>query len=229
VEERGNLWLLVGPSGTGKTTVAKALTKHFEWLREAISHTSRAPRAGEVGGADYHFIDRTEFIRMLNDGELAEHVAYPPGLPQDQQNFYGVSRAEIDPQLDSGGDCLIIVEPNGARQILALYPTAKVIFFAPPDIYELRERLEKRGDKPETIDIRMKVAEAEAADGLTLANFVIHPGPRDYMFNAIRVLIGGLDRERGDRVTGMSFGEGNGRTVVAKSWQGTAESVEPIE
>ena len=149
---RGLLIILSSPSGAGKSTLAKRLRVWDPELDFSVSATTRAPRKGEVDGADYHFLEEQVFKGMVADGEMLEH-AHVFG------NFYGSPKGPIEKTIETGRDVLFDIDWQGAQQITnsALGTHTLSIFLLPPSIIELRNRLEKRGqDDPETIGRRME-------------------------------------------------------------------------
>ena len=156
---RGDLFILSAPSGTGKTTLIHSMlrweTGSLRGLAFSVSHTTRAPRRGEVDGQDYHFIDRAAFERMIADDRFVEHAEY-------NRNLYGTSRSEVEPRLERGEDVILEIEVQGAEQVLRRYPQAVSIFVLPPGFQALRERLVQRGlDGEETIRRRLSVSYSE--------------------------------------------------------------------
>jgi len=156
--ERSPLLLIVSsPSGAGKTTLCRKLLAEFDDLRFSVSHTTRAPRQGEVDGRDYHFVDDTEFDRMLA-AELFIEWAHVHG------NRYGTSHGEIHTAAAEGKDLVFDVDYQGARQIKRYYPDAVAIFVLPPSIDELRRRLWSRGtEDEEALKRRFEAALGEIA------------------------------------------------------------------
>ena len=151
-DRRGLLIILSSPSGAGKSTLAKRLRVWDPELDFSVSATTRAPRKGEVDGADYHFLEEQVFKGMVADGEMLEH-AHVFG------NFYGSPKGPIEKTIETGRDVLFDIDWQGAQQITnsALGTHTLSIFLLPPSIIELRNRLEKRGqDDPETISRRME-------------------------------------------------------------------------
>lgn len=151
-DRRGLLIILSSPSGAGKSTLAKRLRVWDPELDFSVSATTRAPRKGEVDGADYHFMEDTGFKGMVADGDMLEH-AHVFG------NFYGSPKGPIENTINSGRDVLFDIDWQGAQQInnSALGAHTLSIFLLPPSIKELRNRLEKRGqDDAETIARRME-------------------------------------------------------------------------
>jgi guanylate kinase len=153
---RGDLFILSAPSGTGKTTLIHSMrrggTGSLADLVFSVSHTTRAPRGGEVDGVDYHFVDGDSFQRLLAADRFLEHAEY-------NRNLYGTSWDEVMPRLERGEDVILEIEVQGAQQVMGRYPDAVGIFVLPPSFAVLGERLRGRGlDDPETV--RRRLAES---------------------------------------------------------------------
>ncbi len=149
--------VITGPSGVGKGTLIKRLCERVPGLELSVSATTRRPRAGEVDGRDYHFLEEAEFDRRARAREFLEHATY-------SGNRYGTLRSEVERRLDAGRSVLLEIEVQGARQVRAAMPEAVLVFIAPPDPGALRERLERRGaDSQQAIAERLRVAELELA------------------------------------------------------------------
>ena len=161
----GNLFIVTAPSGTGKTTLVAALLAADAAVQLSVSHTTRSPRAGEVNGQHYHFIDRAQFEQMIAQQDFLEHAEV-------YGNYYGTSLRWIQAQQAQGRDILLEIDWQGAAQVRQLLPDAIGIFILPPSIEALETRLRGRGtDSEETIlkrmaVVRSEVAHAEAADYL---------------------------------------------------------------
>lgn len=152
---KAKVFVITGPSGAGKGTLIKRLCERVPGLELSVSATTRRPRAGEVDGRDYHFLDSAEFDRRARGGEFLEHATY-------SGNRYGTLREEVERRLEAGRSVLLEIEVQGARQVRAAMPEAVLVFIAPPDAAALRERLELRGtDSEEEISERLRVAELE--------------------------------------------------------------------
>lgn len=151
-DRRGLLIILSSPSGAGKSTLAKRLMVWDDSLKFSVSATTRAPRAGEVDGKDYFFLDETTFRKWVADGEMLEH-AHVFG------NFYGSPKPPVEASIQSGRDVLFDIDWQGAQQIRnsALGAYTLSIFILPPSIAELHRRLVGRGqDDAATIAKRMQ-------------------------------------------------------------------------
>jgi len=159
----GMLYIVSAPSGAGKTSLVKALLKADPAIRLSVSYTTRAPRAGETDGRDYHFVSRERFEVMLAEGEFLEHAEV-------YGNFYGTSKGSISRDLNAGHDILLEIDWQGAAQVKQHFPQSASIFILPPSFNALRTRLAGRGqDSDEVIERRLAaaahdVAHAEAFD-----------------------------------------------------------------
>ena len=146
---RGRLYVIAAPSGTGKTSLVKALTARVPTLGFSVSHTTRKPRPNEVAGRDYHFVDHATFRRMIDAGEFLEHASV-------FDNLYGTSQAAVETVLAAGRDLLLEIDWQGARQVRARLPEGIDVFILPPSRAALEERLRGRGtDSAEVIARRL--------------------------------------------------------------------------
>jgi guanylate kinase len=151
----GSLFVVVAPSGAGKTSLVRAMMDERPGIELSISFTTRAPRPGELHGRDYWFVDRAEFDRRRGDGEFLEWAEV-------HGNFYGTSRVWISQRILAGRDIVLEIDWQGAAQVQRLFPDAVGIFIAPPSLETLRERMQARGqDAPEVIERRMAAARTE--------------------------------------------------------------------
>ena len=154
MNSRGILFVLSGPSGSGKGTAIKELLGRRP-LKLSVSATTRAPRPGEVDGVQYYFLSTAEFERRIAAGEMLEYVNYCG-------NYYGTPKAPVEESLAAGQDVLLEIEVTGAKNIRTLAPEATLLFVIPPSMAELRRRLEGRGtEDAATIERRLAVAKEE--------------------------------------------------------------------
>ena len=153
----GNLFAVAAPSGTGKSSLVKALLELDSHLVVSISHTTRKPRGQDQDGREYHFVDEPAFRRMIDAGEFVEHALV-------HGNLYGTSRAAIEDRITHGHDVMLEIDFQGALQIKRLFPNAVLIFVLPPSFDELLARLQRRGeDDAEVIERRMAEARREVS------------------------------------------------------------------
>ena len=138
---KGNIIVVSGASGVGKSTVLKKAMEIREDLIFSVSVTTRAPRPGEVDGVDYDFITQEKFDEMERNGEFAE-------CDNHFMKSYGTPVAQLMEKL-SRGNAVLDIDPNGAMQIKAKYPDATLIFIQPPDWETLEKRLRSRADTDE--------------------------------------------------------------------------------
>jgi guanylate kinase len=152
---RGRLFVIAAPSGAGKTSLVRALMEREPGLRFSISYTTRPRRAAEQHGRDYFFVDRSEFDRMVANGEFLEHARV-------FDNYYGTARRPVAEALAAGQDLILEIDWQGAAQIRAALPECISIFILPPSRPELERRLRGRGtDAEEVIQRRLRDAASD--------------------------------------------------------------------
>lgn len=174
-KEKGQLIVLSGPSGVGKSTVIAELLGQRKNIYFSVSYTTRSPRVGEQDGVNYNFVDRVEFERMIADGELLEYAEYV-------HNYYGTSLKVIRDQLAEGTDVLLDIEVQGAAKVRQRCPDALFIFIIPPSFEELSRRLHNRNtDSEEVIAGRLEKARVEAQEIVNYNYLVIN----DKVSNAV--------------------------------------------
>lgn len=151
----GHLVVISGPSGVGKSTVIAEVMHQRDNLVFSVSYTTRAPRAGEEDGVNYHFVEKVEFERMIRDGELLEYTQYAG-------NYYGTALADIQKFASQGLDVLLDIEVEGASNVKRKADNAVLIFVAPPSFEELSRRLHgRRTENEEVVRARLKEAQVE--------------------------------------------------------------------
>ena len=157
METPGNLFCVAAPSGTGKSSLVKALLELDKHLAVSVSHTTRLPRGQEVDGREYHFIDDASFQQKIAHGDFFEYA-------QVHGHLYGTSRTAIEARLAHGDDVVLEIDWQGALQIKQIFQHAVLIFILPPSWDELAQRLNRRGeDQPEVIATRLVNARHEVA------------------------------------------------------------------
>lgn len=151
---KGLLFVMSGPSGTGKGTICERLLER-EDIFLSVSSTTREKRAGETDGVTYNYTTVEEFKAMIDSGEMLEYAVY-------SGNYYGTPRASVQKMLDSGKNVLLEIEPQGALKVKKLFPEANLLFVIPPSMKELKHRLEERGrESAEQIEERLSAAKWE--------------------------------------------------------------------
>ena len=148
----GTLFILSAASGTGKTTLVKALLENCPNLKVSISNTTRNKRAGELDGVHYHFTAKEQFVDMISQGAFLEHAEV-------FGNYYGTARQMVEDTLKQDIDVILEIDWQGAQQVRHSYPNAVSVFIMPPSRAALRQRLEGRGqDSAEIINQRLNGA-----------------------------------------------------------------------
>lgn len=154
---KGGVFIISGPSGSGKDTLLSVLFKKRPEIKFSISSITRDMRVGEVEGDKYNFISREKFEDMILKDELLEHNVYVG-------NYYGTPKAPVVNAVENGNNIIIEVDVNGAKQIREKLPEAVSIFIMPPSFEELQRRLSGRGTESEAvIKARMDSALSEIA------------------------------------------------------------------
>ncbi|MBQ6885843.1 MAG: guanylate kinase [Clostridia bacterium] len=163
---KGRVYIISGPSGTGKDTLMKKLFEKLPELAFSISSITRPIRSDEVPGEKYNFISHEQFEKMLAEDEFLEHNLYVG-------NYYGTPKTPVLKCIEKGQDILIEVDVNGAAQIREKMPDVVTIFILPPSLEELKRRLTSRGtDSPEVIEKRLNEALREI-EGSVDYDFVV--------------------------------------------------------
>lgn len=150
--EKGNLYIIAAPSGTGKTTLVKALVEALDNITVSISHTTRMKRPNEVHGINYYFIDKTEFEQMILQQDFLEYARI-------FDHFYGTSKRWVNETLAQGTDVILEIDWQGHQQIKRLFPHSISIFILPPTLEDLRNRLVSRNQDHVDI-INQRLADA---------------------------------------------------------------------
>lgn len=150
--------VVCGPSGVGKGTLLNRLMGDKpDQFGFSVSHTTRAPRAGEVDGVHYHFCDKQKMEEMISNGDFIEHARV-------HSNIYGTSIAAVRAVSDDGKTCLLDIDVQGAESVKKTDLNARFIFVAPPSVDALETRLRGRGTESEDkIQLRLQNAHSEMA------------------------------------------------------------------
>jgi guanylate kinase len=157
IRRRGTLFVVSAPSGAGKTSLCRELRQRLPGLAYSVSFTTRAPRAGEETGRDFHFVSEDEFRRLRDRGAFAEWAAV-------HGNLYATSAEALEAALADGRDVLLDIDTQGAEQLRTRYAEAVLVFVVAPSIAELEQRLrERRSDADSEIARRLRRARDEIA------------------------------------------------------------------
>jgi len=147
-----HLVVISAPSGTGKTTLVRALLANNNNMVASISYTTRTKRANELDGEDYNFVTNDVFESMIENGDLLEYAKV-------FDNYYGTPKKEVNEQLSSGHNVILEIDWQGATQVKQKVADCLLLFIFPPSKNELMNRLQKRGtDSNEQIKMRFDEA-----------------------------------------------------------------------
>ena len=168
ISNKGRLFIISAPSGTGKGSVIKKILEEKPELVYSISATTRKPREGEKNGVDYFFVSHEEFEKMIAENEFFEYARYVG-------EYYGTPKKFIQESINAGKDVILEVEVQGARQVMAADPNAVSIFISPPNMQELERRLMGRGtDSADVRAARLKRAEQEMEETFVYDHIVVN-------------------------------------------------------
>ena len=163
---KGNLIVISGPSGVGKSSIIDAV---LDGTRSefSVSATTRQPRRGETNDVDYHFISREDFLDAIASGRVLEWAEYGG-------NLYGTLRAPVEAAILRGDSVILDIENDGAKQVRQAFPGAILIFITPPDLDELEKRLRGRGDTADAdVEKRLAVASQQIAEAPDVYNHIV--------------------------------------------------------
>ena len=183
--KRGNLFIISGPSGTGKGSICAGLTVQKNVML-SVSMTTRKPREREVEGLSYYFVDKERFKAILAEDGLFEYAEV-------YGEYYGTPKAQVLKNLEEGKDVILEIEVKGAMQIKESMPEAILVFVLPPSHAELRRRIEGRGtETAEGIGKRLERVEMEIAEIYKYDYLVIN----DDLVSAIEDMLAIMQAER---------------------------------
>ena len=193
---KGRLFIISGPSGSGKDTVLGEVLKTYPDLKFSISSITRPMREGEKEGEKYHFISREEFEDMIKNDRLLEHNVFVG-------NYYGTPREPVEKCIEAGEDIFVEIDVNGAAQIREKAKDAFSIFIMPPSMSVLRARLTGRGtETPELIEKRLEAAAKEIARADEYDYIVINDVLEDAVADVNAIIRS--DRAREERNEGIA-------------------------
>ncbi len=186
MRDRGCLFVLSGPSGSGKDTILSEYLKAHPEVKFSISSITREMRPGEVEGEKYHFISREEFDDLVQKGQMLEHAEFCG-------NCYGTPRAPIEAWLEQGFTVLVEVDVQGGNQIHSLMPEAVRLFVMPPSMEVLRRRLlGRKTESPEAAEARLNEAKREIENAKAYDYIIIN----DVLEDAVASLSGIIESEK---------------------------------
>ena len=158
--------VLCGPSGVGKSTIVEIIKKAFpDVFKFSVSHTTRKPRAGEVDGVSYHFVDQEIMPKLIEDDKFLEHATF-------SGNTYGTSKAAVQSIVEQGKICILDIDMQGVIQIKKTDLNPLYVFIKPPSMEVLEKRLRgRKTENEENIQKRLSAAAAEIEYGEAKGNF----------------------------------------------------------
>ncbi|WP_095499412.1 guanylate kinase [Paraferrimonas haliotis] len=194
----GTLYIMSAPSGAGKSSLISALlSSDIGNASVSVSHTTRAPRPGEIDGQHYHFVDVGTFKQLIEANEFFEWAEV-------FGNFYGTSKAAIEAQLSSGIDVFLDIDWQGAQQVKKLMPEAQGVFILPPSRAELERRLIGRGqDSDEVIAGRMAQAISEMSH-YNEYDFILVNDDFDTTLNQLSAIVTGQRQRKASQIATYS-------------------------
>jgi len=163
---KGRLFVVSGPSGTGKTTLCRKLLTLTDRLEYSVSYTTRLPRRHEVEGKDYFFVSEERFQKMIESGDFVEWARV-------YDNFYGTSKQVVDEVRRADRDMLFDVDIEGAFSIKEWYADAVLIYLSPPSLAELKNRLQSRGQDSEEIICKRLEQVKKELESVSSYNYVV--------------------------------------------------------
>ena len=183
-QTEGQLVVLSGPSGVGKSTLLRRLLTDFSALIPSISVTTRPPRTGEKPGVDYHFLSPEEFETAKKADRFIECCQV-----YGREYWYGTLEDEVTPRLTHGKWVILEIDVEGTLSILERYPQAVTIFVEPSDPVHLEERLRGRGtESSEAIQRRLEVAHRELRQSGHYRHRVVNDLVEDALANIKKIL-----------------------------------------
>jgi len=193
IRRRGVLVVVSAPSGAGKSTLCAQVRTMVPKLFYSVSYTTRAPRAGEIDGADFHFVTGPEFVAMRDRREFAEWAIV-------HGNLYGTPARPLEAALARGEDVLLDIDTQGARQLREHFPEAVSVFIMAPSLADLEARLcERKSDAPGEIARRLERARQEIASWREYDYLIINRDVKEAVERLATIIQG--ERWRTSRLT----------------------------
>ena len=164
--KRGLLIVVSGPAGSGKGTVNSQLIATGDFVF-SVSATTRPPRPGEINGVNYHFIDREEFERRIDENGFLEYTTYC-------DNYYGTPLKEALAVLESGKNLILEIECDGAKNVKKIFPEAVLIMLIPPTFSIQEERLRGRGTETEEVILKRLEKAKREIEQLDAYDYIVY-------------------------------------------------------
>ncbi|MHC4221171.1 MAG: guanylate kinase [Planctomycetota bacterium] len=184
-DNKGELVIVSGPSGVGKSTICDEVIKRLENVYLSVSITSREKAETEIDSREYWFVSREDFQRRIEQGLLLEHAEV-------FGNLYGTPKDKIDEALSAGRTVILEIDIQGARQVKALCPDAAMVFILPPSQKELVDRMNGRGrEDTETAEVRLGEADSEIAAAWQYYEYMVI---NDDFEDAVKEVIGIIEQ-----------------------------------
>ncbi|HAL63128.1 MAG TPA: guanylate kinase [Clostridiales bacterium] len=186
---KGSLFIISGPSGTGKGTVCNELVKH-ENIFLSISATTRDMRLGEQEGVTYFYITKEQFEDMIKRDMMLEYAQY-------SGNYYGTPKEAVEKMLKDGKNVILEIEAQGALKVKEKMPEAIMIFIVPPSIAELRKRLKTRGrEDTDEIERRIETAKWEFSQCPKYNYVLVNDNLENCVKNTLEIIKATNERQR---------------------------------
>jgi len=188
--KKGQVIIVSGPSGVGKSTICKEVGKRLKNAYLSISVTTRVKAETEVDGREYWFISKEQFEKRINDGAMLEYAEV-------FENMYGTPKDKVDQALAAGKTVILEIDVQGAQQAKLVYPEAKMFFIFPPTQRELAERINHRGrEDAESTDKRLNEAGSEIAAAWQYYEYMVI---NDDLEQAVKEVMQIIDSSAGDQ------------------------------
>jgi len=186
---KGSLFIISGPSGTGKGTVCNELIKQDN-IFLSVSATTRDRRAGEQEGVTYFYTSKEQFEDMIKKDMMLEYAVYGG-------NYYGTPKDAVEKMLKEGKNVILEIEAQGALKVKEKMPEAIMIFIVPPSIKELRGRLKKRGREDDTeIEKRIETAKWEFSQCPKYNYVLVNDNPENCVKSTLDIIKAANERQR---------------------------------